>query len=217
MNVTIRAPHGGGIGAGPFHSQSPEAWFCHVPGLKVVIPATPFDAKGLLHSALHDPNPTLFFEQKKLYRSIRGEVPTEPYRIPLGKARTARSGTDATIVTYGLGVQWALDEATHWAEAHDRSIAVIDLRTLLPWDKATIRESLSETSRLLVLHEATRTAGFGAEIAAEITEDCFEFLDAPPIRVTGADMPIPATRELEETTFSARRNLRPAIERLLAY
>ena len=217
VNVTIRAPYGGGIGAGPFHSQSPEAWFCHVPGLKVVMPSTPRDAKGLLHSALHDPNPTLFFEQKKLYRSIRGEVPSTPYRIPLGQARTVRDGADATIVTYGLGVHWALEEAAHWAEAHDRSIAVIDLRTLVPWDKATVRESLSETSRVMVLHEATRTAGFGAELAAEITEDHFELLDAPPIRVAGADTPIPATKELEETTFSAQSDLRDAIERLLAY
>ena len=217
VNVTIRAPYGGGIGAGPFHSQSPEAWFCHVPGLKVVMPATPRDAKGLLHSALHDPNPTLFFEQKKLYRSVRGDVPSTPYRIPLGQARVAREGADATIVTYGLGVQWALDEAAHWAEVHDCSIAVIDLRTLIPWDKATVRASLEETSRVLVLHEATRTAGFGAELAAEITEDHFELLDAPPIRVTGADTPIPATKELEETTFSAHRTLRDAIERLLAY
>jgi len=217
VNVTIRAPYGGGIGAGPFHSQSPEAWFCHVPGLKVVMPATPRDAKGLLHSALHDPNPTLFFEQKKLYRSVRGDVPSTPYRIPLGQARVAREGADATIVTYGLGVQWALDEAAHWAEAHDCSIAVIDLRTLIPWDKATVRASLEETSRVLVLHEATRTAGFGAELAAEITEDHFELLDAPPIRVAGADTPIPATKELEETTFSAHRTLRDAIERLLAY
>ena len=217
VNVTIRAPYGGGIGAGPFHSQSPEAWFAHVPGLKVVMPSTPADAKGLLHSALHDPNPTLFFEQKKLYRSIRGEVPPEPYRIPLGQARVARSGTDATIVTYGIGVHWALDEAAHWAKAHDCSIAVIDLRTLVPWDKETVRASLEETSRVLVLHEATRTAGFGAELAAEITEDHFELLDAPPIRVTGADTPIPATKELEDTTFSAKRNLCDAIERLLAY
>lgn len=217
VNVTIRAPYGGGIGAGPFHSQSPEAWFCHVPGLKVVMPSTPRDAKGLLHSALHDPNPTLFFEQKKLYRSIRGEVPSTPYRIPLGKARIAQMGTDATIVTYGLGVHWALEEAAHWADAHDCSIAVIDLRTLIPWDKETVRASLEETSRVIVLHEATRTAGFGAELAAEITEDHFELLDAPPIRVAGADTPIPATKELEETTFSAKRDLRDAIERLLAY
>ncbi len=217
VNVTIRAPFGGGIGAGPFHSQSREAWFCHVPGLKVVVPATPRDAKGLLHHALADPNPVLFFEHKKLYRSVRGEVPAEPYRLPFGEARVAREGTDATVVTYGVGVHWALEEAAHQAEANGVELEVLDLRTLVPWDRETVRDSLEKTNRLLVLHEATRTAGFGAEVAAELGETAFELLDAPITRVAAEDLPVPFAKPLEDEVFSARRKLRPKVEALMAF
>jgi 2-oxoisovalerate dehydrogenase E1 component len=217
VNVTIRAPFGGGIGAGPFHSQSMEAWFCHVPGLKVVVPATPRDAKGLLHTALADPNPVLFFEHKKLYRSVRGDVPDAPYGVPFGEARVAREGTDATIVTYGVGVHWALEEAAHQADANGAEVEVVDLRTLVPWDRETVRRSLASTNRLLVLHEATRTAGFGAELAAELGEVAFESLDAPVTRVAAEDLPVPNARPLEADIFSAQSRLRPRLEQLLAF
>jgi len=217
VNVTIRAPFGGGIGAGPFHSQSREAWFAHTPGLKVVVPATPRDAKGLLRTALADPNPVLFFEHKKLYRSVRGEVPTEDYSLPFGEARIAREGTDATIVTYGVGVRWALAEAEHQAEENGAELEVVDLRTLVPWDRATVRASLEKTNRLLVLHEATRTAGFGAELAAELGEIGFELLDAPITRVAAEDLPVPNAKPLEDEIFSANARLRPKVERLLAF
>ena len=217
VNVTIRAPFGGGIGAGPFHSQSREAWFAHTPGLKVVIPATPRDAKGLLHTALADPNPVLFFEHKKLYRSVRGEVPTEEYSLPFGEARVARMGTDATIVTYGVGVHWALAEAEHQAEANGAELEVVDLRTLVPWDRETVRESLTKTNRLLVLHEATRTAGFGAEVAAELGKIGFKLLDAPIRRVAAEDLPVPNAKPLEDEVFSAEARLRPTVEELLAF
>ena len=217
VNVTIRAPFGGGIGAGPFHSQSMEAWFAHTPGLTVVIPATPRDAKGLLRTALADPNPVLFFEHKKLYRSVRGEVPTEDYSLPFGEARIARAGTDATIVTYGVGVHWALDEAEHQAEANGAELEVVDLRTLVPWDRETVRRSLDKTNRLLVLHEATRTAGFGAEVAAELGEIGFTLLDAPITRVAAEDLPVPNAKPLEDEIFSAKSRLRPTVEALLAF
>ncbi len=216
VNVTIRAPFGGGVGAGPFHSQSPEAWFCHVPGLKVVIPATAEDAKGLLLAAIDDPNPVLFLEQKFLYRSVKGQVPAAPYTVELGKARLAREGRDLTLVTWGIGVLWAMEEAEHQA-ARGVSIEVIDLRTLKPWDRDCALTSLRKTSRLLVMHEAPRTGGFGAEIAAEIVEEGFNLLDAPPVRVAGEDIPIPFASNLEKEIYSAHSRLRAAIDRLLAY
>ena len=217
VNVTIRMPFGGGIGAGPFHSQSREAWFAHTPGLKVVVPATPRDAKGLLRAALADPNPVLFFEHKKLYRSVRGAVPTESDRLPFGEARIAREGTDATIVTYGVGVHWALAEAEHQSAENGAELEVVDLRTLVPWDRETVRESLQATNRLLVLHEATRTAGFGAEVAAELGETAFELLDAPITRVAAEDLPVPNAKPLEDEIFSAEARLRPRVEALLAF
>jgi 2-oxoisovalerate dehydrogenase E1 component len=217
INVTIRAPFGGGIGAGPFHSQSREAWFAHTPGLKVVVPATPRDAKGLLRTALVDPNPVLFLEHKKLYRSVRGEVPTEEYTLPFGEARVAREGTDATIVTYGVGVHWALEEAAHQAAENGAELEVVDLRTLVPWDRQTVLQSLKKTNRLLVLHEASRTAGFGAEVAAEIGEIGFELLDAPITRVAAEDLPVPNAKPLEDEIFSAKGRLRPKLETLLEF
>lgn len=216
VNVTIRAPFGGNIGAGPFHSQSMEAWFTHVPGLKVVIPATPEDAKGLLMAAIREPNPVLYFEHKFLYRSVKGAVPDDPYEIDLGRARIAREGSDATIVTWGLGVHWALAEADR-ASREGRSIEIVDLRTLAPWDEPTVLRSLEKTGRLLVLHEAHRTGGFGAEIAAQICEKGFEWLDAPPIRVGAEDFPVPFSAQLEQELFSAGGKLADALGRLLTY
>ena len=216
VGVTIRAPFGGGIGAGPFHSQSMEAWFCHVPGLKVVIPSTPADAKGLLLSSLDDPNPVLFFEHKKLYRSIRGSVPDAPVRVPIGKARCAREGTDITIVSWGVGVHWALEAAEEWS-TRGVEIEVIDLRTLVPWDREAVLASVRKTSRLIILHEASRTGGFGGEIAAEVTEMAFEHLDAPPIRIGGADLPIAFSKAIEEEVYSAKARLDTAIAEGVAY
>ncbi|QXD15276.1 dehydrogenase E1 component subunit alpha/beta [Rhodocaloribacter litoris] len=216
VNVTIRAPFGGYIGAGPFHSQSMEAWFCHVPGLKVVVPATPQDAKGLLLTAIEEPNPVLFFEHKYLYRSLRGDVTEAPFHLPFGEARVVREGTHATVVTYGLGVHWALEEAEHWA-GQGVELEVIDLRTLVPWDRETVLRSVAKTNRVLVLHEAPLTAGFGAEIAARIAEEAFEHLDAPVLRVGAEDLPVPFSPSLEREIYAARVRLRPALERLLAY
>lgn len=216
LNVTVRAPFGGGIGAGPFHSQSPEAWFAHAPGLKVVIPATPADAKGLLMASIENPNPVLFFEHKHLYRSLKGEVPDAPYTVALGEANVVREGADLTLVTWGVGVQWALEEAAHWAE-RGREIEVVDLRTLVPWDRETVLRSLARTNRLLVLHEAQRTVGFGAEVAAELIEEGFEHLDAPPVRIASEDLPIPFSKGLEAEIYSARGKLQAGVERVLAY
>jgi len=216
VGVTIRAPIGGGIGAGPFHSQSMEAWFAHAPGLKVVFPSSPADAKGLLLASMADPNPVLFFEHKKLYRSIREQVPDAPYRLPLGTARVAREGSDATIVSWGVGVHWALEAADAWAE-EGVDLEVVDLRTLVPWDGDTVLRSVESTNRLLVLHEATRTAGFGAEVAADITEAGFKHLDAPPMRVGAEDLPVPFARHLERDIFSAKSKLDAAIERLVRF
>lgn len=217
VNVTIRAPFGGNIGAGPFHSQCKEAWFCHVPGLKVVTAATAHDAKGLLLASIEDPNPVLFFEHKYLYRSARGQVPDAPFDLPLGKAICRSTGEDATIVTYGLCVEWALAEARFQEESSGATIEVIDLRTLIPWDRHLVLSSLKKTGRLLILHEGTLTAGVGAEIAARIVEQGFEDLDAPPMRVAGLDTPIPFSLNLETEIFSAKARLREALTRLLAY
>jgi 2-oxoisovalerate dehydrogenase E1 component len=216
VNVTIRAPFGGNIGAGPFHSQSMEAWFCHVPGLKVVVPSTPADAKALLLASIDDPNPVLFFEHKALYRSIRGEVEDAPVRGTLGEARLVREGRDVTVVTYGLAVHWAADEADRLAE-DGIEVEIIDLRTLVPLDIDTVIESVRKTNRVLVLHEAPLNAGFGGEIAARISEAAFPHLDAPPVRVGGANMPIPFSSSLEQDIYAARVRLGPALRRLLAY
>ena len=217
LNVTVRAPFGGGLGAGPFHSQSMEAWFAHVPGLKVVVPAMPQDAKGLLLTALAEPNPVLFFEHKKLYRALRGAVTEAPFQLPLGAARVVREGGGVTVVTYGIGVHWALEAAAFQEKENGASVEVVDLRTLVPWDRAAVLRSLEKTGRLLVLHEATRTAGFGAEVAAEIAEAGFTLLDAPPTRVAAEDLPVPFSPALEQGVFSAEAKLRLALERLLAF
>ena len=215
LNVTIRAPFGGGVGAGPFHSQNPEAWFCHAPGLKVVVPGTPRDAKGLLLASIADPNPVLFFEHKLLYRAMKGEVPAGAYQVALGEADIAREGDALTIVTYGVGRSWALEEAREFA-SRGIEIEVVDLRTLVPWDRQRVLASLENTGRLLVLHEAQRTGGFGAEVAAELVEEAWEHLDAPPVRVASEDWPVPFSKSLE-ALYTARGKLRAAIERVMAY
>jgi 2-oxoisovalerate dehydrogenase E1 component len=213
--VVVRVPVGGGVGAGPFHSQNVEAWFTHVAGLKVIAPATPYDAKGLLIAAFEDGNPVLFLEHKLLYRSIKGHVPEGEYSVPLGRARIARAGRHATVVTYGVGLHWALEAASRFVE-RGREIEVVDLRTLAPWDRETVLESVRRTSRALVLHEAPTTGGFGGEIAATIGQDAFEWLDAPVTRLGALDTPVPFSKALEEH-FSPRGRLDAALEALLAY
>lgn len=213
VNATIRMPTGGGVGAGPFHSQSTEAWFAHVPGLKVVYPSTPYDAKGLLIASLRDPNPVMYFEHKYLYRSVRGPVPEDFYTLPFGSARIARGGSDLTIVTYGMGVHWSLEIAGSMPELDPE---VIDLRTLVPWDRETVFRSVEKSGRCLVLHEDTLTGGFGAEIAAVISEEKFSSLDAPVMRCASLDTPVPFNGGLE-AQFMAKSRLRDAIEALMRY
>ncbi len=213
VNVTVRMPTGAGMGAGPFHSQSDEAWFTHVPGLKVVYPSTPFDAKGLLTTSLIDPNPVLFFEHKALYRGIRSLVPDGYYNLPFGVARIARGGDGITVVTYGAGVHWALAAAE---ALPDLDIEVIDLRTLLPWDSATVHASVRRTGRCLVLHEDTITGGFGGEIAATIGEACFGALDAPVMRLGSLDTPVPFNTGLE-AQFLPKGRLHAKLLELAAY
>jgi 2-oxoisovalerate dehydrogenase E1 component len=213
--VVIRAPVGGGAGAGPFHSQNVEAWFASVAGLKVVAPATPSDAKGLLLSAVEDGNPVLYLEHKFLYRSSREQVPAGAYRVPIGVARLARAGRDATVVTYGVGVPWALEAAARFA-AKGREIEIIDLRTLIPWDREMVLTSVRRTGRALVLHEAPVTGGFGGELAAVIGQEAFESLDAPVTRLGALDTPIPFSKALE-AIFSPQGRLDDALEQLLAY
>jgi 2-oxoisovalerate dehydrogenase E1 component len=212
-NVVIRMPCGAGVGAGPFHSQSNEAWFVHVPGLKVVYPSTPADAKGLLIAAINDPNPVLFFEHKALYRSVSGDVPDGYYETEIGKARHVRSGDDLSIITYGLGVIWAEEYA---AQHPELSIDILDLRTLLPLDYEAIRAAVSRTGRVLVLHEDTLTGGIGGEVAAWIGEHCFEKLDAPVLRCASLDTPVPFNLELENN-FLAKARLGETVVRLLKY
>ena len=196
--ITVRLPSGGGFSGGPFHSQNPESSFAHIPGLKVVCPATPADAKGLLVSAIEDPNPVLYFEHKHLYRRIKDEVPDDRYTIPLGEARIHREGDDVTVVTWGAMVYTADEAARKVEEESGLSIEILDLRTLIPWDKAAVLKSVEKTSKALVLHEDTRTGGFGAEIVATIMEEGFENLDAPVKRITAPDAPVPFSPPLEK-------------------
>lgn len=212
VGVVVRAPVGGGTGAGPFHSQNVEAYFANVAGLKIVAPSTPHDAKGLLLSAVADGNPVLFLEHKLLYRSLKGPVPEGIYAVPIGSARVVRPGSAATVVTYGIGVHWALEAA----EELGAEVEIVDLRTLLPWDRETVLGSVRKTGRCLVLHEAPLTGGFGGELAASIGQHAFEWLDAPVTRLGSLDTPVPFARELEEI-FSARRGLVDALRDLLAY
>ena len=212
-DVVIRMPTGGGVGAGPFHSQSNEAWFAHTPGLKVVYPSTPMDAKGLLIAAINDPNPVLYFEHKALYRSISGPVPDNYYEIEIGKARLVQDGDDISIITYGAGVHWAMDFAKNHPEL---SVYILDLRTLLPLDYTAILQAVKATGKVLLLHEDTLTGGIGGEIAAWIAENCFELLDAPVIRCASLDTPIPFNIELEKN-FMAYSRLGEAVDKLMNY
>jgi len=213
--VVIRAPIGGGTGAGPFHSQNVESWFTAVAGLKVVAPATPYDAKGLLLAALEDGNPVLYLEHKLLYRSARGLVPEGYYTLPIGEARLAREGRHASVVTYGVGVAWALEAAAELAR-EGREVEVLDLRSLLPWDVGAVVRSVKKTGRCLVLHEAPLTGGYGGEVAASVGREAFEWLDAPVARLGALDTPIPFARALE-AQFSPKDRLLPALRELMAY
>lgn len=212
-DVVVRMPTGAGVAAGPYHSQSNEAWFFKVPGLKIVYPAFPVDAKGLLTAAFEDPNPVMFFEHKALYRSVTGLVPEEYYTIEIGKANLVRKGNDISIITYGYGVHWALE----FLNQHQQiSADLLDLRTLLPLDKEAIFETAKKTGKVLILHEDTLTGGIGAEIAALITENCFEYLDAPVMRVASLDTPVPFAVELENQ-FLPKNRFKEKVFELIAY
>lgn len=201
-DVVIRLPTGAGVGGGPFHSQSNEAWFFHTPGLKIVYPSDPIDAKGLLNAAIEDPNPFLFFEHKALYRSVSDEVPSDYYTTEVGKAKLVQQGTDASIITYGMGVHWAKELLDQNKKI---SADILDLRTLLPWDKEAVKETVQKTNRVMVLYEDNLSGGIGAEIAAWISEHCFEYLDAPVMREGSLDTPIPFSKHLEENYLPKRR------------
>src|ERR1051326_5769517 len=188
--IVVRSPSGGGIHGGPFHSQNPEMWFVRTPGLKVVCPATAYDAKGPIKSAIRDNDPVLYFEHKGLYRKIKEDLPAEEYAVPIGKAKVAREGRDLSIITYGAMVWTALDAAEKLAE-DDVSVEVIDLRTLVPLDREAVCASVRKTSKVLLLHEDTKTGGMAGELAAIITENVFEHLDGPIVRVTAPDTPVP--------------------------
>ncbi|MAR72304.1 MULTISPECIES: transketolase C-terminal domain-containing protein [unclassified Halomonas] len=194
--LTIRAPYGGGISGGLYHSQSPEAYFAHTPGLKIVVPRNPYEAKGLLLAAIRDPDPVLFFEPKRLYRASTGEVPEEDYQLPLGEAEVTKEGADITLLGWGAQME-VIDRAVEMAEKDGVSCEVIDLRSILPWDEDTVVESVLKTGRLVITHEAPRTGGFAGEIAAAIQERCFLYLESPIQRVTGIDTPFPLTLEKE--------------------
>ncbi len=211
-DVVVRMPTGAGVAAGPFHSQSNEAWFFHTPGLKIVYPSNPTDAKGLLCAAIEDPNPVMFFEHKVMYRSVSENVPDDYYTVEIGKAATAREGEDLSIITYGMGVRWAVE----YCEANDVDAEVIDLRTLLPWDKEAVKASVEKTGKALVLHEDCLTGGIGGEIAAWISEHCFESLDAPVKRVGSLDTAVPFAPSLEEQ-FLPKKRMVETVEELMEY
>jgi 2-oxoisovalerate dehydrogenase E1 component beta subunit len=214
--ITVRLPSGGGFSGGPFHSQNPESSFAHIPGLKVVCPATPADAKGLLIEAIHDPNPVLYFEHKHLYRRIKDEVPDERYTVPFGEARTHREGDDISLITWGAMVYTA-DEAAQKLEGEGISVEILDLRTLAPWDKEAVLRSVEKTSKALVLHEDTLTGGFGAEIAASISEEAFEHLDAPVRRIAAPDTPVPFSPPLEKAFIPQVEDVVAGVKELAEY
>jgi pyruvate/2-oxoglutarate/acetoin dehydrogenase E1 component len=211
--IVVRLPSGGGFSGGPFHSQNPEAWFLQTPGLKVLTPATAADAKGLLASAIRDPNPVCFLEHKGLYRHVRGEVPDGEHTVPIGKARVAREGSEMTVIAYGSSVHLALEAAEQLGE----DIEVVDLRTLCPLDSEAILASVRSTGKVLIAHEATRACGAGAEAAALIGEEAFEDLDAPIRRLTTPDVPIPFSPPLEQAVLPQLDDMKEACRELLAY
>ncbi len=207
--IVVRAPSGGGIHGGPFHSQNPEAWFCHTPGLKVIAPATAYDAKGLIKSAIRDNDPVIFFEHKALYRRVKEDLPEQEYTVPIGKARVFREGRDLTVVTYGAMV-YAAEEAANELAREGISMEIVDLRTLLPIDEETILASVRKTSKAILLHEATLTGGIGGELAARIAEKAFEHLDGPVLRIAAPDCPVPYSPPLEDAFLP---NARKVIEK----
>jgi pyruvate/2-oxoglutarate/acetoin dehydrogenase E1 component len=211
--IVIRLPSGGGFSGGPFHSQNPEAWFLQTPGLKVVTPATAEDAKGLLVSAIRDPNPVCYLEHKGLYRHVKGEVPEGEHSVPLGRARVAREGGELSVIAYGSSVHLALQAA----EELGGDIEILDLRSLCPLDTEAILASARKTGKVLVAHEATRSCGVGAEVAAIVTEEAFEDLDAPVRRLTAADVPIPFSPPLEQRVLPQLDDMKEACRELLAY
>ena len=211
-DVVIRMPCGAGVGAGPFHSQTNEAWFTHTPGLKVVYPAFPEDAKGLLATAIADPNPVLFFEHKALYRSVRGEVPTEYYTLPLGKAHVLLEGKEVTVITYGAGVHWALEAL----QETNTSADLIDLRSLAPLDTETIYQSVKKTGKAIILQEDSLFGGIASDISALIVENCFEYLDAPVKRVASLETPVPFASALE-AQYLAKTRFKEQLDQLLSY
>jgi 2-oxoisovalerate dehydrogenase E1 component len=212
-DVVVRMPCGAGVNAGPFHSQTNEAWFTHTPGLKVVYPAFPYDAKGLLISSIEDPNPIMFFEHKALYRTVSQEVPKDYYNIPLGKANVIHKGKDISIITYGMGVHWALDSLK---DNSDISIEILDLRTLIPLDLESIKETVKKTGKVLILQESNNTGGFGSDISSFISQHLFEYLDAPIVKVASLDTPIPFANELE-VNYLAKSRLSESIRKLFFY
>ena len=214
--LVIRGPSGGGVHGGPFHSQNPEAYFAHTPGLKVVQPATAYDAKGLIKAAIRDDDPVLFFEHKFLYRRIKEELPPGDWIVPIGKAAVRRPGRDLSIITYGAMV-WTALEAAKTLEAEGIDAEIVDLRTLFPMDEQTVLESVAKTNKAILLHEATRTGGIGAEIAAVLSERCFEYLDGPLVRVTAPDTPVPYSPPLEEFFLPNAEKLCRAARALAAY
>jgi 2-oxoisovalerate dehydrogenase E1 component beta subunit len=216
--ITIRTPYGAGIHGGPYHSQSIEAFYAHVPGIKVITVATPYDAKGLLKSAIRDPNPVLFLEHKKAYRLFRQEVPEDDYTIPIGIADVKREGTDITLVTYGLMVHHSIAAAQTVQDEDGTSVEVIDLRSISPWDKERVLESVKKTGKALIVYEDNFTGGFGAEIAATIAQDAFEYLDAPVTRIASPDVPIaPYAGVLEDAILPNPEKIADGIRKLAAY
>ncbi|MEX5215620.1 MAG: alpha-ketoacid dehydrogenase subunit beta [Nitrospiraceae bacterium] len=214
--MVIRAPFGGGVHGGPFHSECPEGWFFHSPGLKLVAPSTPYDAKGLLKAAIRDPNPVIYFEHKFLYRRIKGQLPKEDFVVPIGRADIKRRGNDISVVTYGAMVHVAL-EAAELLSREGIDLEVVDLRTLIPLDKDTIYESVRKTSKAILLHEDNKTGGIGAEIAALLAEDCFDCLDGPVMRIAAPDTPVPFSPPLEEFFLPKAADVVAAAKKLAAY
>lgn len=214
--MVIRAPFGGGVHGGPFHSECPEGWFFHSPGLKIVAPSTPYDAKGLLKAAIRDPNPVLYFEHKFLYRRIKAALPKEDYIVPIGKADVKRVGRDISLITYGAMVHLALEAAALLAQ-EGIDVEIVDLRTLIPLDKETIYGSVSKTSKAILLHEDNKTGGIGAEIAALLAEDCFDRLDGPVLRIAPPDTPVPFSTPLEEYFLPKVSDIVVAARKLAAY
>src|SRR5512135_3730441 len=214
--IVVRAPSGGGNRGGPFHSQNPEAWFAHVPGLKVVTPATAYDAKGLIKSAIRDNDPVVFFEHKFLYRRIKEELPEGDYTVPLGKARVAREGRDVSVITYAAMVHTALEAAEILAK-EGIELEVVDLRTLVPLDREAIAATVKKTNRVILLHEDVRTGGIAGEVAAIIDEEAFDWLDAPIVRITAMDTPVPFAPPLEEWFLPKAEDLVREAKRLVSY